>query len=108
MHAIIGDEIGQVADLQEILGQGIAKLGMIPSLALRAMDLEIATGQFESALSRIGVLQKTAPRPEPWMAKRAAVLTQAGQLAEARVAWEALLARNRARKSKSCLQASQV
>jgi len=36
--------------------------------------------------------QKEAPRPEPWMARRATILTQAGRIEESRNAWKALLA----------------
>lgn len=74
-----------------VLETGLRVLGPIPSLTLRAMDLEVGTGRFDAALSRVDFLQKSAPRPEPWMAKRAALLAQAGRTAEARQNWNALL-----------------
>lgn len=83
---------GQSDEAVQALGDGIARLGPIPSLMLRAMELEVATGRFDAALSRIDAMQKSAPRPEPWMAKRAELLTQAGRPAEARAAWQALIA----------------
>jgi len=56
------------------------------------MELEIMTGQFDSALTRVDQLQQFAPRPEPWMAKRASLLAQAGRVSESRAAWQSLLA----------------
>lgn len=82
---------GHRGEAVRVLAAGIAKLGPVPSLVLEAMSLEIGTGQFDAALSRVDAMQKSAPRPEPWMAKRASVLEQAGRRAEARAAWEALI-----------------
>ena len=76
----------------QVLAAGIEKLGPIPSLALRAMELEIATKNFDAALTRVEALRKSAPRPEPWMARRASVLAQAGRIEESRAAWQALVA----------------
>ncbi len=72
---------------------GIARLGPVPSLLLPLIDLEIASGRADTALARIDAAQKSAPRPEPWMAKRADALGQLGRNAEARVAWENLMQR---------------
>jgi hypothetical protein len=66
------------------------KLGKIPALVLRALDLEIASKNFDAALRLIEECRQTAPRPEPWMARRAAVLAQAGRLEESRAAWTGL------------------
>jgi tetratricopeptide (TPR) repeat protein len=74
----------------QVLATGIEKLGKIPSLVLRALDLEIAMKDFDAALGRLDEAQKDAPRPEPWMARRAAILTQAGRIEESRAAWKAL------------------
>jgi len=84
---------GKVDEAVRLLGNGIEKLGPVPSLVLKAMSLEIATGRFDAALSRVDAMQKSAPRREPWMATRAGILEQAGRTAEARVAWEALRSR---------------
>lgn len=75
-----------------VLDKGLRALGPIPSLTLRAMELEVVTGRFDAALSRVDLLQKSSPRPEPWMAKRAQLLARAGRPAEARAVWEGLLA----------------
>jgi tetratricopeptide (TPR) repeat protein len=74
----------------QVLATGIEKLGKIPSLELRALDLEIAMKDFDAALRRVEEAQKNAPRPEPWMARRATVLAQAGRIEESRAAWKAL------------------
>jgi predicted Zn-dependent protease len=81
---------GFAEDALKVLDDGLAHLGPIPSLTLRALDLETTTGRFDAALARVDLLQKAAPRPEPWMAKRAALLAQAGRIDEARAAWTAL------------------
>jgi tetratricopeptide (TPR) repeat protein len=74
----------------QVLAAGMEKVGKVPSLMLRALDLEIETKNFDAALRRIEEARVDAPRPEPWMARRAAVLAQAGRLEESRAAWTAL------------------
>jgi hypothetical protein len=54
------------------------------------LDLELSMKNFDTALRQIEDAQKDAPRPEPWMARRAAVLKQAGRIEESRAAWKAL------------------
>ena len=44
-----------------------------------------------AALSRVEAMRQSAPRPEPWMAKRASILAQAGRIQESRAAWQALV-----------------
>ncbi|MCE9609116.1 MAG: hypothetical protein K8R23_02695 [Chthoniobacter sp.] len=82
---------GREKEAAQVLASGIEKLGAVPSLVLRAMDLEIATKDFDAALSRVDAMQKSAPRPEPWMARRASVLAQAGRIDNSRAAWQALV-----------------
>ena len=83
---------GNKEEAAQVLAAGIERLGKIPSLMLRALDLEIEIKNFDAALRRIEEAREAAPRPEPWMARRAAVLGQAGRLEESRAAWKALLA----------------
>ncbi len=75
----------------QVLDDGLAKLGAIPSLVLRAIDMEIAAGNFDAALARVEAMQRRGPRPEPWMVKRASVLAQAGRLQASRAAWQSLV-----------------
>ena len=63
----------------------------LPSLALAALDLETRAGDWNSALRRIETMRKSAARPEPWMARRASILAQAGRIDESRRAWNDLL-----------------
>lgn len=73
-----------------VIQKGITSRGDVPTLLMRAMEIETATGKIDAALSRLAELEKQAPRPEPWMARRAELLTQAGRADEARAAWTAL------------------
>jgi tetratricopeptide (TPR) repeat protein len=81
---------GRQDEAAQVLAAGMEKLGKIPSLVLRAIDLDIATKNFDAALRRIEEARQSAPRPEPWMARRATVLAQAGRIEESRAAWKAL------------------
>jgi hypothetical protein len=73
------------------LEAGIEKLGTIPVLVLRLIDLEIGANDFSAALVRVETMRRTAPRPEPWMAKRASILAQQGRIPESRAAWQELI-----------------
>jgi predicted Zn-dependent protease len=81
---------GSQAEAAQVLAAGIERLGHIPSLVLRAIDLEIANKNYDAALRLVAEMQKQAPRPEPWMARRATILAQAGRTEESRAAWKAL------------------
>lgn len=81
---------GFQGEAAQVLAAGIEKLGRIPSLVLRIIDLEIATKDFDAALRLVAEMQKDAPRPEPWMARGATILTRAGRTDESRAAWKAL------------------
>lgn len=81
---------GCQTEAAQVLAMGMEKLGKIPSLVLRALELDLAMKNFDTALRRIAEAQHDAPRPESWMARRAAILAQAGRLDESRAAWKAL------------------
>ena len=74
-----------------VLDAGMAKLGAIPTLGLKAIEMEVSLKRYDAALLRLEAMQKAAPRPEPWMTKRAALLEQAGRTDESRAAWESLV-----------------
>jgi tetratricopeptide (TPR) repeat protein len=74
------------------LDVGIGRLGRTPSLVMRAIEMEIAAGQFDAALHRVESMRKTGARPEPWMARRASILAQAGRLDKSRAAWRKIIA----------------
>lgn len=74
------------------LEEGIARLGPLVTLELRAVDVELALKRFEGALARIDLMASKAARKETWLSRRAEVLRQAGREAEARQAWQEVLA----------------
>lgn len=73
-----------------VLEDALSRLGSVPSLQMKMIEVEIAANQYDSALTRLNDFQRSAPRPEPWMEKRASLLARAGRLAESRAAWQAL------------------
>ena len=77
-------------EAMRVLAEGITRIGNVPQLVLKALEFELAAGRFDAALERVEAIQKLMPRPEPWMAKRAAILTQAGRADAAKAAWTAL------------------
>lgn len=74
----------------DLIDNHLKRLGHSPGLITLALDLEIKLGRYDAALSRVDAMQKTAPRAEPWMAKRASVLVQAGRIEESKQAWKSL------------------
>lgn len=82
---------GQRDEALRVLRRALALLGPDPALLQQTLDLEIAAGLIDDAFTRIAVLEVGAPRREPWMARRAQVLTAARRTGEARAAWIDLL-----------------
>jgi tetratricopeptide (TPR) repeat protein len=82
--------LGFRSEALQVLDAGNGKLGCLPALVIRAIELEVVTRDFNAALARVEVMRQVAPRPEPWMARRASVLAQAGRNAESISAWHAL------------------
>lgn len=83
--------LGFTGDAVRILDVGSEKLGCPPALEIRAIELEIDMKNFAGALTRVEVMRQSAPRPEPWMARRASVLAQAGRINESIAAWKSLI-----------------
>jgi tetratricopeptide (TPR) repeat protein len=77
-----GDRAGAIAALD----LGLTRVGLVPSLALPALDLELELGRNEDALRRIDVLLATNPKNEAWLARRGDVLDRLGRREEARLA----------------------
>ncbi|MFO1488991.1 MAG: hypothetical protein U1F65_10990 [Verrucomicrobiota bacterium] len=88
IQAALGDFASAVAGLDE----GMIKLGNIPSLELPAIEYERAGANYAAALSRVDNIIARYPGREPWLALRGEILEQAGRFAEAREAFEKVLA----------------
>ena len=82
---------GKTDESLRVLETGLARLGSIPSLQLKLIEIEVNAARFESALARLSQFQQSAPRPESWMEKRACVLAEAGRARESMLAWRSLL-----------------
>ena len=79
-----------VPSAARFLDDEIRDHGAEPALLERALSLALNGAQVESALGYLDLLKSSAPRPEPWMARRAEILELAGRRQDARVAWTAL------------------
>jgi predicted Zn-dependent protease len=84
-------EIKQPAAALQALDEAIARLGPLVSLVNAAIEIDMENGNADGALRRIDMMRDAAPRPEPWMARRASVLARAGRTAESQAAWQSLL-----------------
>lgn len=81
---------GQLEEAGRILKKAVNVSGKAPSLLARLIDIDVALGRPAAAIEWVDAMQQRAPRAEPWMARRAELLAQAGKTDEARVAWTAL------------------
>lgn len=80
------------AHLQEALEgieQGLDQLGPAVALELCALDLEVELGRFDAALSRLDGLMRATQRKESYLARKGAILQQAGRTREALRSFEA-------------------
>lgn len=82
---------GQTDEAIRILESALSRLGSVPSLQLKLIEIEVSNNRHDSALGRIEGFQQSAPRPEPWMARRAGILAQAGRLADSHAVWQSLI-----------------
>lgn len=80
---------GDRSEAAQVLDQGITRLGHIPELLERAIEVAVADGQFEAALSHLEALRQTQ-QPEEWLARKAGLLAQAGHQAASLVIWREL------------------
>jgi tetratricopeptide (TPR) repeat protein len=84
--------LDRAKDASRVIDENLDKTGNTTDLLLCALRIETDSALWDSALGRIDALQKSAPRPEPWMARRAELLQTAGRPGESRAAWTALRA----------------
>ncbi len=74
------------------LDEGIARLGSVVTLHLRALVLEESLGRIDAAAARLAQLAAESERPESWLKRRGDLFARAGRVAEARAAYSAALA----------------
>jgi Flp pilus assembly protein TadD len=70
--------------------EGLKACKADPAILLCAVECAAEVGEVDAALVHLDQLQRVWPRPEPWMQRRAELLTEAGRAAEARAAWRTL------------------
>lgn len=83
------------ADLEEALGgleDGLRRIGPVVTLDLEALEIERRLRRYDAALRRIDGITARSPRKEQWLARRAALLDEAGRSTDALSAYEAALA----------------
>lgn len=80
------------ADAIRSLDEGLARLGPIVSLELRALALEESLGRTDAALTRLDRIIAQSERKESLLKRRGDLLAQAGRTAEAHAAYAAALA----------------
>lgn len=71
--------------------EGMSVLGSPVTLELEALELEVALGMTDAAVTRLDRLASNTRRPESWLARRAEILEKAGRPADARRSWVAAL-----------------
>ncbi len=72
----------------QIADEAMQKIGIVVSVQLPAIEIELELGRTEAALARIDTLLLQAPRHELWLAQRGEILEGAGRVAEARATYE--------------------
>lgn len=82
----------RVDEAVAVLESCMQKLGPIPSLQLKLLEIEVEADRYAKALARLNAIESSASRKEPWMEKRAIILAQAGFISESQAAWRALIA----------------
>lgn len=74
------------------LDEGLAQLGHFNMLVEAAIELDLRTADFASALTRVDRALENMPRRERWLARRGEILVRAGRPQEAAGAFRAALA----------------
>ena len=74
------------------LDEGIARLGSVVTLEMRAVALEEELGRTDAAVARLDRLTAQSERKEIWLKRRGDVLARAGRVTDARAAYAAAAA----------------
>lgn len=95
--ALEAAEVLEQAELSDgaeaVLREGIEHAGRVPSLLIALIDLLSRRGRPADAVPWAEAMEQRAARPEPWIARRAELLEQAGRADEAAAVWRALAER---------------
>jgi tetratricopeptide (TPR) repeat protein len=81
-----------IAEALHGLDEGIAKLGPIATLEMPAIEIEISSRRFDTALARVDQLAASSPRKETWLARRGEILEKASRPADAQKSYSEALA----------------
>ena len=84
---------GREADAVAAIDRALKMTPGVPSLVECGVKIEMGLGHFDAALRRIEEAIRATRIKEPLMARRAAVLAQAGRIGESLAAWRELHAR---------------
>jgi tetratricopeptide (TPR) repeat protein len=82
---------GESESALRALDEGIGLLGPLVTLEVAAVDIDKRLRRWDSALERISLVARQAPRKETWLVRRAGILEEAGRAAAAREAYEQAL-----------------
>lgn len=72
----------------QALQQGIDQLGALTALQVKAVELEVDLGLYNSALKRIDQLLSLSQRKDLWLSRRADILSKAGRQIEAQQTYQ--------------------
>lgn len=84
---------GREVDALAAIDRALKRTPGVPSLVECGVKIEMRLGHFEGALRRLGEAMAVTRIKEPLMARRAAVLAQAGRIGESLAAWRELQTR---------------
>lgn len=86
-------ELAQAAIPRALAGldEGSCRLGLLPSLQIAAIDLELLRGFHDAALQRLETLAQQSPRKESWLSRRGDIQLAAGREQQARDSYRAAL-----------------
>ncbi|HEX8311334.1 MAG TPA: tetratricopeptide repeat protein [Chthoniobacteraceae bacterium] len=90
-EALVAAGDRNIDEALRVLDAGMAKLGLLPTLGLFAIKLEVKQGAFDPALERIERLSAGTARKESWLERRGDVLQAAGRSADAHAAYRAAI-----------------
>lgn len=74
------------------LDEGIARIGPVPVLQLRAAALEESLGHIDAAAQRLDLLAAGSERQELWLQRKGDLFARAGRTEDARAAYTAAIA----------------